>query len=42
MTYANKNKYDGFWQYDKYHGQGKFTWNSGDTYEGEYNLVIIM
>ena len=35
FTY-NDGKYVGEWKKGKQHGQGTFTWFSGDRYEGEW------
>ena len=35
FTY-NVGKYVGEWKKGKQHGQGTFTWFSGDRYEGEW------
>lgn len=31
-----KNKYVGFWANNDFHGKGKFEWNIGDVYEGNF------
>ncbi len=36
FTY-NVGKYVGEWKNGKQHGQGTFTWFSGDRYEGEWS-----
>ena len=33
-TYANEDIYLGEYKNDKKHGQGTFTWNNGNKYEG--------
>ena len=34
------NKYDGFYEYDKKHGYGEFTWESGNRYFGNYHYDV--
>ena len=36
MTYPNENYYDGEWKLGKFHGNGKFVWKKGESYEGAY------
>lgn len=36
FTWANGNKYDGEWAFNKQHDFGIFTWANGSRYEGEY------
>jgi len=32
----NGNTYSGSWKFDKFYGQGKYTWSDGDIYEGTW------
>lgn len=34
------NQYDGFYEYDKKHGYGQFTWESGNKYCGNYHYDV--
>jgi hypothetical protein len=31
------NKYEGYYERDKKHGYGEFTWESGNIYKGNYH-----
>ena len=37
FTYAYGDKYEGDWQDDKKHGEGKMLFADGTTYVGDFN-----
>lgn len=37
MTYRESgDRYEGDWQYGKYHGKGKYTYKNGNYYQGSW------
>ena len=36
MIFASGDQYDGQFKNNKFHGKGKYTWNTGDVYEGGF------
>ena len=36
IVYPDKTKYQGYVKNGKRHGKGKFTWNSGAYYDGDF------
>ena len=36
QLWTDGNKYDGYWKDDKAHGKGKFYYNNGDYFEGDW------
>jgi 1-phosphatidylinositol-4-phosphate 5-kinase len=33
---ANGDSYEGNWKDDKMHGRGKFSWGTGEEFDGEF------
>jgi len=41
LTYANKDVYEGEWEYDIKQGEGTFRWAAGTVYEGEWQSGVM-